>query len=69
MRDEVLERLIGPRIADAFEHRAHRFASTVAQQPQQIPAKRPALRDVREADLERLEPGAQLIEPRRRIAR
>ena len=69
MRDEMLKGLIGPRIADALEHRAHRLAPTVAQQPEQIPTKRAALRHVREADLERLEPLAQAIEPRRRVAR
>ena len=67
--DEMLERLIGARIADALQHRAHRLAAAVAQQPEQIAAKRAALRHVREADLERLEPFAQAIEPRRRIAR
>ena len=65
----MLERLIGARIADALQHRAHRLAATVAQQPEQIATKRAALRDVREADLERLEPRAQAVEPRRRIAR
>ena len=51
--DEVLERLIGPGIGDALEHRAHRLASTVAEQPEQIATKRAALRDVREAHFER----------------
>ena len=69
MRDEVLKRLIRARIGDALEHRAHRLAPTVAQQPEQIATKRAALRDVREADLERLEPLAQAVEPRRRVAR
>ena len=54
--DEVLKRLIRAGIADALEHRAHRLAPTVAQQAEQIATKRAALRDVREADLERLEP-------------
>ena len=67
--DEMLERLIGARIADALQHRAHRLAAAVAQQPEQIAAKRAALGHVREADLERLEPFAQAVEPRRRIAR
>ena len=65
----MLERLIRARIADALQHRAHRFAAAVAQQPEQVAAKRAALRDVREAHLERLEPFAQAIEPRRRTAR
>ena len=69
MRDEMLKRLIGPRIGDALEHRAHRLAATVAEQPQQVPTKRPALRDMPEAHFERLEPRAQAVEPRRRIAR
>ena len=67
--DEMLKRLIRARIADALQHRAHRFAAAVAQQPEQVAAKRAALRHVREAHLERLEPSAQAIEPRRRTAR
>ena len=54
--DEVLKGLIGTGIADALEHRAHRLPTTVAQQTEQIPSKGAALRDVREANLERLEP-------------
>ena len=67
--DEVLKRLIRARIADALEHRAHRLPATVAEQTDQIATKRAALRHVREADLERLEPLAQAIEPRRRVPR
>ena len=67
--DEVLKGLIRVGIADALQHRAHRLAATVAQQPEQVATKRPRLRHVREAHLERLEPMAQSIEPRRRIAR
>ena len=37
--DEVLKRLIRAGIGDALEHRAHRLAATVAQQPEQIAAK------------------------------
>ena len=69
MRDEMLERLIRPRIGDALEHRAHRLAATVAEQAEQVATKGAALRDVTEAHLERLEPVAQLIEPRRSVAR
>ena len=69
MRDEMLERLIRPGIGDALEHRAHRLAATVAEQAEQVATKGPALRDVTEAHLERLEPVAQLIEPRRSVAR
>ncbi len=54
--NEVLERLIGARIGHALEHRAHRLAPAVAQQPEQIATEGTALRHVREADLERLEP-------------
>ena len=50
--DEMLERLVRARIADALEHRAHRLASAVAQQAAQVPAKGTALRDVREARFE-----------------
>ena len=55
-RDEMLKGLIGARIADARQHRAHRLAPTVAQQPEQIAPERAPLRDVAEAVLERLEP-------------
>jgi hypothetical protein len=51
----VLEGLIGPRLADALEHRAHRLSPAVAQQAEQVAAKRVALRNMREADLERFE--------------
>ena len=67
--NEMLEGLIRPWIADALQHGTHRLASTVAEQPEQIPSKRAALRDMSEADLERLEPVAQAVEPRRRVAR
>jgi hypothetical protein len=69
VRDEVLERLVRPRIADALEHGAHRLPAAVAQQAEQVPPEGAPLRDVREADLERLKPFAQAIEPRRRVAR
>src|SRR5262245_60565362 len=69
MTEEMLKRLIGAGVVNALPHRAHRLAPTVAQQPGQIPAKRAALRDVSERALERLEPRAQTIEPRRCIAR
>ena len=67
--DEMLEGLIRPGIADARQHGAHRFAPTVAQQPEQISAERTPLRDVIETVLERLEPAAQSVQPHRRIAR
>ncbi len=67
--NEMLERLIRARIADALEHRTHRLAPTVAQQPEQVATEGAALGDVREAHFERLEPGAQAIEPRRRVGR
>ena len=69
MADEMLQRLIRAGIVHALPHRAHRLPPTVAQQAEQIPAKGAALRDMRKAHLERLEPAAQAIEPRRRIAR
>src|SRR5215211_3558208 len=67
--DEMLKRLIRARIADALQHRAHRLPPAVAQQPEEVAAKRAPLRDMREAHLEGLEPRAQPIEPCRRAAR
>jgi hypothetical protein len=42
---------------------------TVTQQAEQIPTEGPSLCDMAEARFERLEPCAQPIQPRRRIAR
>jgi hypothetical protein len=41
---KMLKCLVGAGIADALQHRAHRFATAVAQQAEQIPAKRTPLR-------------------------
>ena len=67
--DEMLKRLIGAGIVDARQHRAHRLASTVAQQAQHVPPKRAALRDVAETIFELLEPREQMIQPRGCVAR
>ena len=49
MRDEVLERLVRRRLADPLEHRRHRLARAVAQQPVDILAQRHVLRAMAEA--------------------
>jgi hypothetical protein len=67
--DEMLKRLIRAGVADARQHRAHRLPAAVAQQAEEIPTEGTALRDMAEARFERLEPRAQPIQPRRRIAR
>jgi hypothetical protein len=46
--------------ADTRQHGAQRLESTVAHQPEQIPPKRSALRDVAKAILEWLHPGSPL---------
>jgi len=67
--DEVLKRLVVARFTHARQHGAHRFAGAVAQQTEQVPAKRAALRHMPERGFKRLEPGQQPIDPRRRIRR
>jgi hypothetical protein len=69
LADEMLKGFVAARGVDACQHRAHRLAATVAQQAEQVPTERASLCHVPEAVLERLEPRAQAIEPRRRIAR
>ena len=64
---KVLEGLIRARIADAREHRTHRLAGTVAEEPEEIATKRAPLRDVAEGRLEGLQPRQQTIDPRGRI--
>jgi hypothetical protein len=67
MRHEMLERLVTVGIVDAFQHRAHRLAPTIAEQPDPVVAKRTALGDVSEFLLEGFEPRHQAIQPRGRI--
>ena len=66
--DEMLNGLIGTRVVDTLEHRAHRLPATVAEQTEQVASKGATLRQVTEARFERLEPRTQAIEPHRRIA-
>jgi hypothetical protein len=65
--DEMLKGLIGAGIVHALEHRAHRLATTVAQQAEQIASESAALCHVAELALERLEPCRQAVQPGRRI--
>src|SRR5438128_12222240 len=67
--DEMLKRLIGAGIVDARQHRAHRLASTVAEQAQHVPPKRAALRDQAETIFELLEQPEQMIKPKGCVAR
>lgn len=62
-RDEVPERLMAAGIVDPRQHRAHRFARTVAQQPDQIAAKRDALSHMAKAIFKRLQPRDQPMQP------
>ena len=55
VRDEMLKRLIVPRIGHPRQHRVHRFARAVAQQPLQIAAQGRVLQAGTEAVLELLE--------------
>ena len=57
--DEVLERLIGPGLGDPRQHRLHRFACAVAEQPLNVPAQRQVLRAMSDALLEGFEPPHQ----------
>ena len=66
MRDEMLEGLIGARIAEPRPHRFHRFAPTVAQQAGHIPTQRAALTLPTEVAFEPLQPDQQAFQPRTR---
>ena len=57
--DEMLEGLIGPGLGHARQHRVHRFARAVAEQPLHVPAQRQPLRPMPEALVERFEPPHQ----------
>ena len=67
VRDEVLKRLIGRRLADARQHRGHRLAGAVAQQPVDILAQRHVLRAMTEAVLELIQPSRQSAQQRPRV--
>ena len=68
MRDEMLKRLIGARIAEARPHRFHRLAATVAEHAGHIPAQRATLTLPTEVVFEHLQPLQQSRQPRRRGA-
>ena len=57
--DEVLERLVGSGLGHPRQHRFHRLARAVAEQPLHVPSQRKHLRAVAEAHLECLEPRHQ----------
>ena len=67
VRDEMLKRLIRRRLADAGEHRRHRLARTVAQQPVDVLAQRHVLRAMTEAVLELIQPPRQSSQQRPRV--
>ncbi len=64
MRDEVLEGLIGRRLADPRQHRRHRLARTVAQQAVDVLPQRHVLRPMTEAVLELIQPARQATQQR-----
>ena len=67
VRDEMLERLVRRRLADARQHRRHRLARAVAQQPVDVLAQRHVLRPVTETVLELIEPPRQPTQQRPRV--
>ena len=66
--DEVLKRLIAPRLTHPREHRAHRLARAVTQQAEEVPAEGAALGAMAKCPLERLQPRQEPVDPRGRIA-
>ena len=62
--DEVLERLVGPGFSDARQHRFHRLARAVAEQPLDVAAQRHVLGAMPEALFEGLEPPHQAAQLR-----
>ena len=66
MRDEMLKGLIGDRLGDARQHRLHRLALAVAEDPLDVGPQRQQLRAMAEAALELLEPADQSLNARRR---
>src|SRR5207237_3706840 len=67
VRDEMLKRLIGRRLADPSQHRRHRLARAVAQQPVDVLAQRRMLRTMTEAVLELIQPPRQASQHRPRV--
>ena len=67
MRDEVLEGLIGRRLADPRQHRRHRLARAVAQQAVDVLPQRHVLRPMTEAVLELIQPARQATQQRPRV--
>ena len=57
--DEVLEGLVGSGLGHPRQHRFHRFARAVAEQPLHVPSQRKHLRAVAEAHFECFEPRHQ----------
>jgi hypothetical protein len=68
MGNEMLKALVGNRVGDAGQHRLHRLAIAVAEQPVHIRPQREPLRAMAEAALKRLEPANQALHARRRRA-
>ena len=66
VRNEVLEGLIRDRLGHARQHRLHRLALAVAEDPLHVRPQRHQLRAMAEAALELLEPAHQALDARRR---
>jgi hypothetical protein len=64
----MLKALVGDRVGDAGQHRLHRLAIAVAEQPVHIRPQREPLRTMAETALKRLEPANQALDARRRRA-
>ena len=58
----LLERLVGPGLGHARQHRFHGFARAVAEQPLDVPAQRQPLRAMPEARRECFEPSHQAVQ-------
>ena len=67
MGDEMLEALVGRRIRQPREHRLHRLARAIAQQPGGVVPERHGLRAMAEARRERREPSHQALQHRGRV--
>ena len=68
MRDEMLKRLVRDRLGDARQHRLHRLALAVAEDPLHIGPQRQQLRAMAKAAFELLQPPDEALNPRGRRA-
>jgi hypothetical protein len=68
MRDAVLKAVVGDRVGDAGQHRLHRLAIAVAEEPMHVRPQREPLSAMAKAALKRFEPANQALNARRRRA-